>query len=95
MQKLQLPNYETARDYYISPEGLQKLLSSPRDEKYPHKDLLWTDDFKAELPIRMGRQGTSAIPPSTLIEEFKLVVTKFGDRPALSHKHEGHWVTLH
>ena len=68
MQKLQLPTYETARDYFISPEGLQKLLSTPRDAQYPHKDILWTDDFKAEMPIRMGKEGTSAIIPSTLIE---------------------------
>jgi hypothetical protein len=47
---------------------MQKLLLLQKDEKYPTKNIIWTDDFKTELPIRMGLNGTSAIPPTTLID---------------------------
>jgi hypothetical protein len=57
---------------------MQNLLSLPKDEKYPSKNIIWTDDFKTELPIRMGISGTSAIPPSTLIDEFRNAINNFG-----------------
>jgi len=46
MEKITLPNYNAAQDYYISPEGLQHNLNLPKDAKYPYKNLIWTDDFK-------------------------------------------------
>jgi hypothetical protein len=94
MQRLTLPGYETAQDYFISAEGLQQMLSLPRDAAHSTKNILWTDDFKTELPIRMGKEGPSAIPPTTLIDEFRRVVRQFPDRSALSSKHTGVWVSL-
>jgi len=57
---MKLPDYPTAKEYFISPEGLQKMLSSPRDPKYPTKNVLWATDMTTELPIRMGLSGISA-----------------------------------
>lgn len=51
---MELPKYSNAQQYYISPRGLQKMINLPKDSKWPGKGVLWTDDIKAELPIRMG-----------------------------------------
>lgn len=42
----------------------------------------------------MGKTGTSSIFPTTLIDEFKAGVQRFGQRPALSTKINGTWVNL-
>jgi hypothetical protein len=39
---------------FISTQGLKKILERPIDPKYPLKGVAWTDDFKWELPIRIG-----------------------------------------
>lgn len=31
--------------YTVSAEGLQALVSRPRDPKYPFRHMAWTDDF--------------------------------------------------
>ena len=64
----------------------------PRDEAYPAKNILWTDDFKTELPIRMGNTGVSSVKPITLVDVFKNIREKFPTRPAFSTKHTGKWV---
>lgn len=46
MEPINLPNYKAAKNYFISPEGLQKSLHLPRDNKYPARNFIWTDDFK-------------------------------------------------
>ena len=38
--------------FIISSEGLQNMLSKPKDPKYPSKNYTWTDDFTVELPIK-------------------------------------------
>lgn len=38
--------------YSISVEGLESLLKRPKDPKYPHRHIMWTDDFTVELPIK-------------------------------------------
>lgn len=45
MNNIELPTYDAAKKYFISPEGLQKILSLPKDDRYPAKNILWTDDF--------------------------------------------------
>jgi hypothetical protein len=86
---MRLPDYPTAKEYYISPEGLQKLMSTPRDPKYPGRDVLWTTDMSTELPIRLGTSGVSSLCPSTLIDEFRKSVSAYGLRSALSVKING------
>lgn len=91
-RSLQLPNYPTAREFSISPQGLQKLLSRPADPLHPHRNIVWTDDFRTELPIRVGLSGPSSFRPTTLIDEFHRVAREFGQRKALSFKRGGQWV---
>lgn len=47
--------------YSISVEGLESLLKRPRDPKYPHRHIMWTDDFTVELPIKRSSEGMSSI----------------------------------
>jgi hypothetical protein len=68
MIKIELPIYEGSKEYSISPEGLQRMLEAPKDKDFPNKNILWTDDFRVELPIRMGKSGLSSITPTTLID---------------------------
>jgi len=68
MSNSQLPKYWGAKGYYISPEGLQHLLSRNTDTEYPNRHVTWTDDFRAELPIKLGNEGVSAVHPTTLID---------------------------
>lgn len=46
MHNLSLPQYDAAKQYVISPEGLQRNLNLLRDHKFPSKNYIWTDDFK-------------------------------------------------
>lgn len=92
---MQLPTYPGAQQYHISPDGLQELISRPKDPQYPGRHILWTDDITVELPIRIGTTGVTSHVPTTLIDEFKLAVTKYGHRSALSSKVNGVWVPMH
>lgn len=89
---MQLPRYDSGQQYFISPEGLQRMVSTPQDSRYPGRNVLWTDDVTVELPIRMGASGITSLPPTTLIEEFRGSVERFGLRSALSSKINGMWV---
>jgi long-chain-fatty-acid--CoA ligase ACSBG len=80
--------------YTISAEGLENLLKRPRDPRYPQKDIMWTDDFKVELPIKRTLEGIGSLEPSTIIDEFRRTIILYKDRPALSAKRNGHWVNL-
>jgi acyl-CoA synthetase (AMP-forming)/AMP-acid ligase II len=88
-----LPIYETGKVYQLSPEGLQQLPENIAKSKHSGQYVLWTDDKKVELPIRMGTTGPSAIPPTTLIDEWKTNLNKFATSPALSVKRGEKWVT--
>lgn len=65
---MKIPEHPHAQQYFISPEGLQQTLSRPRDQQYPGRHVLWTDDVTVELPIRTGNSGITALSPTTLIE---------------------------
>lgn len=38
-------NVLKSNSFSISSEGLQTLLSKPKDQKYPQRHITWTDDF--------------------------------------------------
>ncbi len=45
-----------------------------------------TADVAKEVKIRMGKEGQSAIPTTTVIKNFDAIVKKYGDKPALHQK---------
>jgi hypothetical protein len=45
-----------------------------------------TADVAKEVKIRMGKEGQSAIPTTTVIKNFDNIVKKYGDKPALHQK---------
>jgi hypothetical protein len=45
-----------------------------------------TADVSKEVKIRMGKEGQSAIPTTTVIKNFDAIVKKYGDKPALHQK---------
>ena len=47
---------------------------------------LSTSDVKQEVRIRMGTEGQSAIPATTVMAGFDKTVAKMGDKPALHQK---------
>ena len=52
---------------YISEEGMKQLLKE-FDAKDPLKNVLWTTNYKMELPIRVKRSGPGSEIPITLPE---------------------------
>lgn len=61
---------------YISEEGMKHILSifDPND---PHKNILWTTNYKMELPLRIRKYGSGSEVPITLPEQFKIDCTLF------------------
>lgn len=47
---------------------------------------VWATDPRDELPIKMGTEGISAYPPTTVMDVFKKTVEKHRDGPALRFK---------
>jgi hypothetical protein len=45
-----------------------------------------TADVSKEVKIRMGKDGQSAIPTTTVMKQFDKMVKKHGDKPALHQK---------
>jgi hypothetical protein len=45
-----------------------------------------TADVSKEVKIRMGKDGQSAIPTTTVMKKFDAMVKKHGDKPALHQK---------
>jgi hypothetical protein len=45
-----------------------------------------TADVSKEVKIRMGKEGQSAIPTTTVMKKFDAMVKKHGDKPALHQK---------
>jgi hypothetical protein len=45
-----------------------------------------TADVSKEVKIRMGKEGQSAIPATTVMKKFDAMVKKHGDKPALHQK---------
>lgn len=65
-----------------------------KQSKHPGQNIMWTDDFRQELPIRVGSSGVESLPPVTIPEEWKNTLKMYGDLPALSIKRNGKWVQL-
>ena len=62
-----LPNYPNGKSYAISPGGLEHLAQNQQAAKFPRQNVIWTDDIRVELPVRVGTTGVAALPPSTLV----------------------------
>ena len=88
-----LPNYEAGNTYTISSLGMEKVLENKKNSKYPGQHVIWTDDKRVELPIRVGKEGVAALPPTTIIEAWQENLQKYSKFPALSHKENNKWVT--
>lgn len=80
------------KDMVISHEGLQRVVELGKQSKYPGQNIMWTDDFRQELPIRVGSSGVESSPPVTIPQEWKNTLQKYGDMAALSIKRNGKWV---
>lgn len=48
---------------------------------------IWATDPVVELPVKMGQEGVSATPPSTVYEVFQTTVENHGEEPALKYQH--------
>ncbi|CAD8081672.1 unnamed protein product [Paramecium primaurelia] len=77
---------------YISEEGMKHILQT-FDPKDPHKNILWTTNYKMELPLRIRKSGSGSEIPITLPEQFKIDCTQFAKQPALSVKRNNKWIT--
>ena len=44
--------------------------------------------------MKVGKEGMSALKPTTIIEEWKINLSKFGKLSALSVKRNNEWKTL-
>lgn len=64
---MNLPNYKGAKNYFISPQGLEIILNNKIKTQFHGQDVLWTTDVRKELPIRVGVEGVAAEKPTTLI----------------------------
>ncbi len=49
--------------FRISTEGLSNLLKTMEDQKYPGQNILWTDNLRVELPIRIQKTGIGSVEP--------------------------------
>lgn len=61
-----LPNYPNAKTYSISSKGLSEIIDNKPERNLPGQHLIWTDNVKVELPIRVGSEGMAGLPPSTI-----------------------------
>ena len=63
--------------YQISSEGFENMVKSMISEGSStdlHKNVLWTDDYRAELPIKLSKEGTGSLEPTTIIDEMKRII---------------------
>ena len=60
----------------ISTEGYKQLV--PTEDG---KNLFWTTDPNAELPIKMATSGPASMAPVTICQVLKESVKKFGELP--------------
>ena len=49
-----LPSYPNAKSYSLSPQGLTNIIKNEPERKLPGQHVLWTDDVRVELPVRLG-----------------------------------------
>ena len=76
----------------MSSEGLQRIVNSPKTDN-SYENIIWTSDYRTELPIRVAREGLAAERPITLNQAFVQTVEKYGSKPAMSEKVDGKWLT--
>lgn len=90
-----MPEYPHFKNVSISPEGFAQILQlRQKGGLRPGQHTVWTDDYRVELPIRVGEGGVEGLRPSTLVEEWRVALAKFGGQPAHSVKRGGKWVPL-
>jgi len=68
---------EEERIVMMSTNGYQKLVDSKDG-----KNLWWTTEIDAELPVKIKQFGPGSEPPVTLSDLFRATATKQGERPA-------------
>ena len=69
---------EEDRIVMMSSKGYESIVNSSDG-----KNLYWTDDINAELPIKVKTSGPGSIPPVTIPEHFRYIVGKYRDRQSL------------
>jgi len=55
-QEFTLPELPSDEHFYISPEGLANIAKN-FDPQIPAKNIIWTTDIRAELPIILKKDG--------------------------------------
>lgn len=60
-------NLNSDEYFFISPEGMNQLRANYDGQK-PSRNISWTTDINAELPIRMKKEGRGSKQPYTVIE---------------------------
>jgi hypothetical protein len=64
---MKIPDYKGAKNYFVSPQGLEIILNNKTKTQFYGQDVLWTTDARKELPVRIGVEGVAAEKPTTLI----------------------------
>lgn len=77
----------------LSMKGMDELVRN-HDPADPAKNLIWTTNPNVELPILLSKEGTGSLRPMTVMEMFKIVVQKYGTKPAIADKVKGEWKAL-
>lgn len=62
-KEFNLPELPSDEHFYISPEGLANIAKN-FDPQDPAKNIIWTTDIKAELPIILKKDGPGNLPLS-------------------------------
>ena len=63
--------------------------------KHYGQHVIWTDEKRVELPIRMGGTEEAAnFEPITMIDLWKDCMLKYAPLPALSVKRNGKWRSI-
>ena len=76
----------------FSQATFKALFNQPQADEQVRENVLWTADYKKELPIRLGETGFSSLSPTTLQACFLKTVAEKGDSTAMSQKVNGEWV---
>lgn len=78
----------------VSTNGLTAVATNVLEANFPGQHVLWTDNLRNELLVRVGSNGISAVTPTTIIDEWKRTLTLHGSYPALSVKRHNRWETI-
>ena len=89
---LNLKPHKGCKSLHVSPQGMAEIMEKLPKAQYPGQHVLWTDDIRAEIPIRIGNEGIEGVTPCTVIDAWRENLEKFGNLPAQSVKRGGQWV---